>query len=87
MHHEEKRNLEDINIEMKRGEKIAIVGCNGTGKSTFIKSIIGFTEYAGDILNGNVDLKDPPNKSIFSLIPYIPQDDFTSDDTILNNLK
>ncbi|ELA40934.1 uncharacterized protein VICG_02023 [Vittaforma corneae ATCC 50505] len=87
LYHGETCIVEDINITIRKGERIAVVGNNGTGKSTFIKSILGFTEYTGDILIDDISLKDLPNRSIFSLISYIPQDDFTSDDTVLNNLK
>ncbi len=33
---------EDVNFEVKRGEKVAIIGANGIGKSTFLKTIQGF---------------------------------------------
>lgn len=87
LYHASNRIVENINLEVRKGDRVAIVGSNGTGKSTFVKSILGFTDYTGDILIDEVNLKDLPNKSVFSLISYIPQEDFTSDDTILNNLK
>lgn len=87
MYHGSTCILENINLTLNKGERIAVVGSNGSGKSTFIKSILGFTEYTGDLLIDEVNLRDLPNKSIFRLISYIPQDDFTSDDTVLNNLR
>jgi len=87
LYHGETRIVDGINLTLKKGEKVAIVGKNGTGKSTFVKSILGFTEYKGDILLDERSLRELTNKSVFNLISYIPQDDFTSDDTVLNNLK
>ncbi len=46
--------LKDINIKIHRGEKVAIVGCNGAGKTTFIKLLLGlYRPTEGEIiLNG-----------------------------------
>ena len=43
---DDKRLVSDINLLMRRGEKLAIVGDNGTGKSTLLKTIIGEREEA-----------------------------------------
>ncbi|KAI5169937.1 hypothetical protein PAEPH01_1115, partial [Pancytospora epiphaga] len=69
------------------GEKIGIVGPNGTGKSTFIKSLMGFTKYSGDIFFDNQNTRSLSWKSVIKQISYIPQDDYTSDDTVMNNLR
>lgn len=87
LYHNETRIVNNITLTIMKGDKIAIVGKNGTGKSTFVKSILGFTDYTGDIFIDGRNLKNLPNKSVFNLISYIPQDDFTSDDTVFNNLK
>jgi len=56
--------LEDINFDVTEGEKIALIGSNGCGKSTIIKTILGkgTLEFMGDIIIG------PSVK-----IGYIPQ--------------
>ncbi len=49
--------LKDINLLVERGSKIAFVGQNGQGKSTFIKAIVNEFEYQGNIkLGHNVQL-------------------------------
>ena len=45
--------LEDINLEIVKGEKIAFVGKNGEGKSTLAKMIVGEIDYNGDIQLGH----------------------------------
>ena len=45
--------LEDINIEVLRGEKIAFIGKNGEGKSTLAKMIVNKIEYTGNVEVGH----------------------------------
>ncbi|TDP58275.1 ABC-F family ATP-binding cassette domain-containing protein [Flavobacterium dankookense] len=45
--------LKDINLLVERGSKIAFVGQNGQGKSTFIKALVNEFEYQGDIKLGH----------------------------------
>jgi ATP-binding cassette subfamily F protein 3 len=48
----DKTILKDISLLVERGSKIAFVGQNGQGKSTFIKAIVNEFEYEGDIKLG-----------------------------------
>jgi ABC-type multidrug transport system fused ATPase/permease subunit len=81
-----KFDLNNIKFEIKRGEKIGIIGPSGSGKSTLIDIISGILKLEkGDI---KVD-----EKSIFSnlrgwqdLIGYIPQKIFILDDSLRNNI-
>ncbi len=79
--------FKDVNAMIFKGERIAIVGPNGTGKSTFIKLLMGFTKYTGDILFDGRSTKEFSRESILKNISYIPQKDYVSDDTIMNNLR
>lgn len=45
--------FKDINLTVGRGEKIALLGANGTGKSTLIKSIIGMIDKDGEVSYGH----------------------------------
>lgn len=51
---DEKKILDDINLSIRSGERVAFIGSNGSGKSTFIKSILGEQELMveGDIIIG-----------------------------------
>lgn len=42
-----------LNLDIKRGEKVAIIGDNGVGKSTLLKSLLGYTAQKGEIVWGN----------------------------------
>jgi len=41
--------FEDVNLIIKKGEKIALVGQNGTGKTTFIRCLSGDVEFEGKV--------------------------------------
>ncbi len=49
----EKTILADVNFQIERGNKIALVGKNGEGKSTFIKCVLNETNYSGEIQLGH----------------------------------
>ncbi|MDR2963539.1 MAG: ABC-F family ATP-binding cassette domain-containing protein [Bacteroidales bacterium] len=49
----DKTILADVNFSIERGDKIALVGKNGEGKSTFIKCVLGETTYSGEIQLGH----------------------------------
>jgi len=49
----EKTVLNDVDLTVERGQKIALVGKNGEGKSTFIKTILNEVEYSGTITLGH----------------------------------
>lgn len=51
--------IEDFNLEIKPGEKIAVVGENGAGKSTLVKLLLRFYDtISGHILINGTDIKD-----------------------------
>lgn len=72
---EEKEVLSDINLKLKPGEKIALVGGNGEGKTTLVKLLCGFyhpTE--GNILINGVDLEEYDIDEYFKLLGVVFQD-------------
>lgn len=79
--------VQNANFTVKKGEKIAIVGKNGTGKSTLLKSLIKLNESEGNILIDGVDINDLTDTSLKSIITFIPQTVILFDDTVMANIK
>lgn len=80
--------LKDINIRIKKGEKVAFVGESGSGKTTLSKLLLHmYTPERGDILiNGN-NIEDIQIEKLRERIAYIPQETFLFSGTILENLS
>lgn len=71
----EKTILENINIEIKKGEKIGIVGLNGSGKTTFIKLLTRiYDPTEGRITLNGTDIKEIPYKQYLGHIGIVLQD-------------
>ncbi|HEY8190320.1 MAG TPA: ABC transporter ATP-binding protein, partial [Micavibrio sp.] len=67
--------LHDIDFSIRRGEKIALVGRSGAGKSTFVKLLMKQAEpVAGTIAVDDVELKHIPSSEWLGLIGFVPQD-------------
>lgn len=80
--------LENINITIKKREKIAFVGESGSGKTTLSKLLLHlYSAESGDIfINGN-NIKDIKLECLREKIAYIPQETFLFSGTIYENLK
>lgn len=85
---EEKVILKNISLEIKQGEKIAIVGDSGSGKSTLIKIIMGLTmPTEGKIYVNNQLLKKEMLTNYWKKIIYIPTNIYIKPGTLLSNLR
>ena len=78
--------LSNLNLSIKAGSKIGIIGKSGAGKSTFIDVLLGLqTPSKGKILVDGIDIAQ--NISSWQLqIGYVPQEVYLLDDTIRNNI-
>ncbi|MBN1600183.1 MAG: ABC transporter ATP-binding protein [Chitinispirillaceae bacterium] len=79
--------LNNIDVSIKKGEKVAIVGATGSGKSTFAQLLVGLIDAdKGDILIDGVKMSDFTIKSLRDAIVYTTQDVHLFRDTIKNNI-
>jgi len=79
--------LKNLNISIKPGKKIGIVGRTGAGKTTFMKAITReFEEYEGEIRIDGHEINSLDLKALRSCITVIPQDPHLFDDTLKGNL-
>ena len=79
------RILNNLNISIKKGEKIMLVGKSGSGKSTFLKLLMGYFEAPrGSIYYDGIDVKDIGN--LRSRIVYVSQNEKLFTDSIKNNV-
>jgi len=79
--------LDNLELEIRKGEKIAILGKNGCGKTTFANVVTGllYPKTVNISLNNKI-LSFEEYKKITGKISYIPQESFLFSDTIYNNL-
>lgn len=80
--------LNDININIEAGQKIALVGESGSGKTTIAKLLMGFYEVKeGKIIINNYNINNIDKEVLRSKISYISQDSFFFSGTIKENLE
>lgn len=85
--YEEKIVLKEINLTIKKGERIALVGPSGSGKTTLINLILGFYKaQTGNILIDNKPIENYAMSDLISLLGLVSQDVVLFNDTIHNNI-
>jgi subfamily B ATP-binding cassette protein MsbA len=83
----EKEVLHDINLEIHRGEVVALVGPSGAGKSTLVNLIPRFFDVtSGRILIDGHDLRDVSMRSLRDQIGKVTQETILFNDTVRNNI-
>ena len=80
--------IENLNLSFNKGEKIAIIGETGSGKSTIINLLMDFYKINnGEILINEKNLYEYNQKDYYKQISLVPQNMWLLNDTIENNLK
>ena len=79
--------LQNLNIEIKKGDYVAIVGKTGCGKSTLVKILMNLYQAdSGEITYDGININQISNKSLFNLIGVVMQDNFLFNVSIRENL-
>lgn len=78
--------LEDLSLDINKGEAVAFIGESGAGKTTLADVVLGLLRpERGNVLLDNIDIFDIPLQWA-QMIGYVPQSVFLIDDTIRNNI-
>ena len=85
--YEDNYALNNVNIEIKSGENIALVGDSGGGKSTFINMLLRFYDPdSGEVLINGVNIKDYENNSLKHHISLVSQRIYIFQDSLAANV-
>ena len=81
--------LQGVNLIINEGEIVSLLGRNGVGRSTFIKSVMGMVKSEGSIIFNNKQILGKPVHEIANLgIGYVPENrDIFPDLTVRENLE
>lgn len=79
--------FKDVNLKIKKGSKLGIIGKSGSGKSSMAKLLLKFYNYEGTIKLNNINIQDIDTSLLRSKINYINQKTELLNISILENIK
>ncbi|HEU4832891.1 MAG TPA: ABC transporter ATP-binding protein [Pyrinomonadaceae bacterium] len=86
-YHNDRPVLNEMSLRVGRGERVALTGTSGNGKSTIAKLVARmYDARAGAVLVDGMDIRDLKLKSLRSTVIFVPQDPVLFDVTLRENL-
>lgn len=83
-----KKLIENLNLDIKSGQVVAIVGKTGSGKTTLVNLLMRFYDVnGGRITLDGVDIRDIPRETLRSAFGMVLQDAWLFKGTVMENLK
>ena len=80
--------LKDVSVLIPAGQRVAVVGETGSGKTTFAKVVTRLlVPQSGQVTVGGVPVDDVPFSSLRSHLAYVPQEGFLFDATVADNVR
>lgn len=84
----EENLMKDLNVNVKSGQMVAIVGPTGAGKTTIINLLLRFYDVkGGSIKIDGVDIRDLPREELHSMFGMVLQDTWLYSGTIYDNIR
>lgn len=79
-------NLRNISLEVKPGQRIAIVGPSGSGKSTLVAVLMGFLPYRGSALLNGIEIREQGSDAVCAQVGLLTQQAHIFDTTVGANV-
>lgn len=87
-YYESEKIIKGLSFDVKKGDKIAIIGETGAGKTTIVKLLMRFYDVdSGEIKIDGVNINEYDKNSLRSLVGMVLQDSWLFSDTIANNIR
>jgi ABC-type bacteriocin/lantibiotic exporter with double-glycine peptidase domain len=84
----EKKTLNDVSLNIKSGEKLAIVGLSGSGKSTLMSLLLRcYVPNSGSVKIGDINVNDISFKNLYNIVKIVPQNNELINTSIKENFE
>ncbi len=79
--------LDGIDLDLRGGRQVALVGASGAGKSTLASVLVRFLEYSGSVRLDGVEIRDLAGDDVRRIVGLVEQDAHVFDSTLRENVR